>query len=331
MKNTEERNSELTEEKNSELTATGLQIVATGRALPEWKVSNEELSRGLETDDAWIRSRTGIRNRYRCAEETCFSLAAKAGRQAMERAGISPEEIGAVIVATSTGDTIFPSAACMVQKALGIGEETMAFDLSAACTGFMLGLSVARGLLRGMRKKYVLLIGSEQLSRLLDDPDRSTCILFGDGAGAAVLTLSDGAFFQKSWSRGQEDMLYCLGAGSASARLHMKGSDVYKFAVSEVGKAMDQVLSEAGMTMEDVDLVVCHQANERIIRHIERRYPGQEQKFFVNIGEYGNTSAASIPIALDELAEQGRLKRGMRILMAGFGAGLTWSAALMEL
>ena len=315
------------------MTGTGLRIVSTGRALPERRVTNEELGRAVGTDDQWIRERTGIRSRYRCEKpgESCLSLAVSAGGQALSRAGISPEEVGAVIVATSTADFQFPSMAALVQRALGIGEETTVFDISAACTGFMMGLSVSLGLLKGMRKRYVLLIGSEELSRILDYTDRQSCILFGDGAGAAVLTLSDRAFVQKSFSRGREEVLFMDGAGSASARLQMNGREVYRFAVTEVGPAMDAVLSEAGKTMEDVDLVVCHQANERIIRHIEKRYPGQEDKFFVNIGEYGNTSAASIPIALDELAAQGRLREGTKLLLAGFGAGLTWSAVYMEL
>ena len=311
----------------------GLRIVSTGRALPEKKVTNAELAEQVDTDDAWIRERSGIRARYRCTrpEESCISLAAAAGRRAMERGGISPEDIGAVIVATSTSDFQFPSAAAMVQKALGIAEETTAFDLSAACSGFMLGLSVARGLLQNMEKPYVLLIGSEELSRILDYGDRGSCILFGDGAGAAVLALSDSVFVQKSWTRGREEVLYMEGAGSASARLKMNGREVYRFAVTEVGAAIEAVLSEAGRTMEDADLVVCHQANERIIRHVMKKYPGQEEKFFINIGEYGNTSAASIPIALDELMDAGRLKAGTRLVLAGFGAGLTWSAVYMEL
>ena len=311
----------------------GLRIVSTGRALPKRRVTNAELAETVDTDDEWIRERSGIRSRYRCVkpEEGCVSLAAEAGRKALERGGIAPEEVGAVIVATSTADCQFPSAAAMVQKALGIAEETTAFDLSAACSGFMLGLSVSLGLLLTMKKPYVLLIGSEELSRILDYGDRSSCILFGDGAGAAVLALSDSVFIQKSWTRGRKEVLYMEGAGSASARLKMDGREVFRFAVTEVGAAMEEVLAAAGKTMEDTDLVVCHQANERIIRHIRKKYPGQEEKFFVNIGEYGNTSAASIPIALDELMEQGRLKAGTRLLLAGFGAGLTWSAVYMEL
>lgn len=309
----------------------GIRIVSTGMALPKKKISNEDLSRMVETSDEWISTRTGIKNRYQCEEESCVSLAVNAAENALSKRQIAREQIGAVIVATSTPDYIFPSVACLVQKELGLMEDVMAFDLSAACTGFLYGLGVARGLLYGMSKKYVLVIGSEQLSRIVDYTDKTTCILFGDGAGAVILERAENAFYQKSWSRGNVEALHCLGPGNDRAFLSMRGNDVFKFAVTALAQGIDEVLQEAGSTMEEIDYVVCHQANARIIGHVQKKYPGMEKKFFLNIEDFGNTSAASIPIALNELFTTEVLHPGMRILCVGFGAGLTWSSVFIEL
>ncbi len=309
----------------------GIRIVSTGRALPEKIVTNEMMSTMVETSDEWIRSRTGIAQRYQCQEETCLSLAVEAARRAVSSADIDPNEIGVVITASSSADYIFPSASCMIQKELGLSEGVTAFDLTAACTGFMLGMQTARGLLMNMDKTYALVVGSEQLSRILDYSDRGTCILFGDGAGAAVLELSDRAYIQKSWARGDVNALSCHGPGWEDQFLKMDGRAVFRFATGAMEQAIAEVMKEAGVSMEEVDLIICHQANERIIRHVQRKYKGQEDKFYINIHRYGNTSAASIPIALDELNREGRLKEGMKIVLAGFGAGLTWSGAYMEL
>ena len=313
----------------------GIHIVGTGRALPEKILTNEDMSRLVDTSDEWIVTRTGIRQRHICGQETCASLAATAAKKALQEAAekeqVRPEEIGAVVVATATSDYDFPSTACLVQKELGLSSETMAFDLAAACSGFLYGLEVCRGLLTDSRKKYVLLIGSEQLSKITDYTDRQTCILFGDGAGAAVLRLDDSLYVHRAWSRGSSESLYCEGVGTDGAKLKMDGSEVFRFAVRAFTQGMEEVLMEAGVRLEEGDHVICHQANRRIIEHVMKKYPGQERKFYINIEHYGNTSAASIPIALDEMREKGMLKEGMRVLAVGFGAGFTWSGALFTI
>ncbi len=313
----------------------GIHIVGTGRALPEKILTNEDMSRLVDTSDEWIVTRTGIRQRHICGQETCASLASEAAKKALQAAAkkeqVRPEEIGAVVVATATSDYDFPSTACLVQKELGLSSETMAFDLAAACSGFLYGLEVCRGLLTDSRKKYVLLIGSEQLSKITDYTDRQTCILFGDGAGAAVLRLDDSLYVHRAWSRGSSESLYCEGVGTDGAKLKMDGSEVFRFAVRAFAQGMEDVLMEAGVRLEEVDHVICHQANRRIIEHVMKKYPGQERKFYINIEHYGNTSAASIPIALDEMREKGMLKEGMRVLAVGFGAGFTWSGALFTI
>lgn len=313
----------------------GIHIVGTGRALPEKILTNEDMSRLVDTSDEWIVTRTGIRQRHICGQETCASLASEAAKKALQEAAekeqVRPEEIGAVVVATATSDYDFPSTACLVQKELGLSSETMAFDLAAACSGFLYGLEVCRGLLTDSRKKYVLLIGSEQLSKITDYTDRQTCILFGDGAGAAVLRLDDSLYVHRAWSRGSSESLYCEGVGTDGAKLKMDGSEVFRFAVRAFTQGMEEVLMEADVRLEEVDHVICHQANRRIIEHVMKKYPGQERKFYINIEHYGNTSAASIPIALDEMREKGMLKEGMRVLAVGFGAGFTWSGALFTI
>ena len=307
----------------------GIKIVATGRALPQKVVTNDDLSRLVDTSDEWISTRTGIEQRYFCEEETCQSLAILAAKRAVEKAEIDKKQIGLVIVATATGDHVFPSVACMVQNTLGLETEVMAFDLSAACSGFLYGLGVCRSVLSDQDKKYALLIGSEQMSRILDMEDRSTCVLFGDGAAAAVLTLEENEFYQKAWSDGNDEALSCKGVGYKNQHLLMEGSKVFKFAVKAIAQGIDEILEKAGKNMEDIDYVVCHQANERIIDHVSRKYEGV--KFYKNMDRYANTSAASIPIALDEMYEKGMLKEGMQIICVGFGAGFTWSSALLTI
>lgn len=307
----------------------GIKIVATGRALPRKIVTNDDLSRLVDTNDEWIRTRTGIRQRHFCEEETCQSLAIEAAFQAVERAGINKQEIGTVIVATATADNVFPSVACMVQNALGLSKEVLAFDLSAACSGFLYGLGVCHSVLLNQKKKYALLIGSEQMSRILDMEDRSTCVLFGDGAGAAVITLDKNEFYQKAWSDGNSEALSCKGAGYDNQYLSMEGSKVFKFAVKVIAQGIEEILAESGKTIGEIDYIVCHQANERIIDHVSRKYEGV--KFYKNMDRYANTSAASIPIALDEMYEKGMLKEGMQVILVGFGAGFTWSSALLTI
>lgn len=306
----------------------GIEIVSTGAAWPEKVVTNDDLSQIMDTSDEWIYTRTGIKSRHVCKEETCGSLAIEAAKMALDRAGASGEEIGLILCATITPDYLFPSTACMVQKALELPEEVMAFDLSAACTGFLYALTTARALLADMDKKYALVIGCEQMSKILDYSDRGTSILFGDGAGAAVVKLSENPFFQKCYTRGNKEVLYCEGPGNKEARLHMSGSEVFRFAVTAMEQAMEDCLVKAELTMEDIDAVICHQANGRIIRHVQKKYKGHEDKFFVNIETFGNTSAASAAIALHEAMDKGCVKKGSRILMVAFGAGLGYSSAI---
>lgn len=307
----------------------GIKIVATGRALPRKIVTNNDLNRFVDTNDEWIRTRTGICQRYLCEEETCQSLAIEAAKKALEKAGIDKAEIGLVIVATATADYVFPSVACMVQKALELETEVLAFDLSAACSGFLYGLGICHSVLLNQKKKYALLIGSEQMSRILDMKDRSTCVLFGDGAAAAVITLDENEFYQKAWSDGNSEALSCKGVGQENQYLFMEGSKVFKFAVKAIAQGIDEILEKSGKMIADIDYVVCHQANERIIDHVSRKYQGVE--FYKNMDRYANTSAASIPIALDEMYEKGMLKEGMQIICVGFGAGFTWSSALLTI
>lgn len=306
----------------------GLRIVTTGSCHPQNAVSNDKLSETVDTSDEWISTRTGIRQRYFCESETNVSLAVNAGRLAITRAGISPDEIGACIVATFTPDNATPSVACMVQQNLGLSNETMCFDISAACSGFVYALNIARGILLQNRKKYALVIGSEVISRMLDFGDRSTCVLFGDGAGAVIVTLDEDAAYEFiCGANGNSDILSC----STSGGLKMDGREVFKFAVGIIPRCIEDLLTKSGLTLDDINYVVCHQANERIISHVIKKMKAPPEKFFMNIQKYANTSAASIPLALDEMAESGLFKRGMKIICVGFGAGLTWGGILIEL
>jgi len=328
----------------------GIKIVGTGRAVPKKVVTNDDLSRMVETNDEWIRTRTGIRERRVCEDETTVSLATEAAKHAVEAAseqlrnrvaetacgqqddivGYIKDEIAVVLVATTTPDYAFPSVACLVQKALELPDEVMSFDISAACSGFLYGLDICRGLLSNAKKRFALVIGSEQLSRITDYTDRGSCILFGDGAGAALVELSDNLYVQRQWSRGDMEALRCLGVGNDNAKLFMQGNKVFKFAVTALQQGVAQVLADAGLTMEDIDHVICHQANLRIIEHVQKKYPEHAEKFYVNIDRYGNTSAASIPIAMDEMRRSGILPDGSKVICIGFGAGFTWSAVLFE-
>lgn len=304
----------------------GLYIISTGKALPKKCVSNEDFTKLVDTSDEWIRTRTGIRSRYKCEDESNTDLAVAAAREALKKSDIDKNEIGAVIVATSTADYAFPSTAALVQKELELPEEVIAFDLTSACTGFLHSLSVAHGILMNQDKKYALIVGSERLSSVIDYTDRSTCILFGDGAGAAVVGLNENKFHNLNWTRGN---LEVLSNKRGEIGISMKGNDVFKFAVTVMEDAINKLLEKANMTIADVDYVVCHQANERIIAHVQKKYKGYEDKFFINLYNYGNTSAASIPIALEELMASNKISKESKILCVGFGAGLSWSAALI--
>lgn len=310
----------------------GLKLLATGRCLPQTAVSNEEMSRWVDTSDEWIASRTGIRQRYFCGEgETALTLAAGAARQALERSGIDPADLGCVLCATVSPDYATPSLACLVQAELGLPEDIPVLDVNAACSGFLYAVAAARGFLAQSGRPYALVIGCEVLSRLMDMTDRSTCVLFGDGAGAAVFeAVPDVLFASLQGARGGRAIL-ANGPGPLAPGLTMDGRAVFRFAVEAIPRCIDGILAQTHLTLDDIDWVVCHQANERILDHCIKKLHAPAEKFYKNMARYGNTSAASIPIALDEMNGQGLLKPGQKLLCVGFGGGLTWAAALFTL
>lgn len=310
----------------------GLQILGTGRALPEHVVTNDDLAKIVDTSDEWIVSRTGIRERRFAREgESLTQFAVEAAQKALDRAGLTPEDIGLCLMATVTPDCITPAQSCLVHQALHLPEDCPAFDLSAGCTGFLYAMETAAALLPRMSRPYALLIGGELLSRIVDMSDRSTCILFGDGVGAAVVkTTEDAPWFSKLGTRGEKDILWAPGPGNHPAWLHMSGQDVFKFALETVPKLARELLDQAGLDKDQVDWYVPHQANHRIVESVAKRLKVPLSKFYENIALYGNTSAGTIPIALDEMAEQGLLRGGQWIMCLGFGAGLTWGGALFQ-
>lgn len=313
----------------------GLKLVSTGSAMPKGVVTNEDLTKIVDTSDEWITTRTGIHTRRRCGEgESHTQLCLAAARQALERAGIAPEAVGVCLIATFTGDHLNPATACILQKELGFPEDTVCFDLNAACSGFVYALHTAQCLLAAAPRKFGLVLGAEVLSRVTDYTDRSTCILFGDGAGAAVVEWGEDypSIHAVLGCRGDTDVLYTPGVNTgAPSYIHMEGQSVFRFAVETVPRCISQVLEQAGLGVEDVDRYVFHQANQRIIDLAMRKLHLPPEKCTGNIAHTGNTSAASVPLLLDELVSTGALRSGQRALCVGFGAGLTWGGALLEL
>jgi len=322
-----------------------VEIVATGRYLPENVVTNDDLAKRIDTSDEWIRTRTGIRERrVALAGENTSHLGANAARIAMERAGVEPGEVDQLIVCTSTPDRWMPATACDVQALLGC-RNAFAFDVMAACTGFMYSLSVAEGYLASGRGEISLVIAAEKMSSILNWEDRSTCVLFGDGAGAAVLKRANGSgrgiLSSHMRSDGNLACLLSRPAGGAieplthevldTARhlVHMNGREVFKNAVRSMAEACDFALQQAGMTSDDIDLLVPHQANIRIIEATAKYAGLPMEKVFINVDRYGNMSSASIPVGLDEAQEQGLIGPGSRILTVAFGAGFTWGAMVL--
>ncbi len=311
----------------------GLQLIATGGALPERTVTNEDLSRMVDTGDEWIVSRTGIRTRHYCAEnENAATLAIRAAKQAVERSGLAPEEIACTVCATLSAPDATPSVACQVQRALGLPENRPALDVNAACSGFVYGTAVARGLLATLGGKYALVVGCEALSRLMDPEDRSTCVLFGDGAGAAIFALTgDETPFAVTLGAKGDDAIHAGGPNrNGSAPITMDGKAVFRFAVDALPKSLNKILQETRLTLDEIDWVVCHQANSRIIDHCVKHLNADPSKFYKNMERHGNTSAASIPVALNELAEAGKLRPGQKVACVGFGGGLTWGGMVFE-
>ena len=308
----------------------GMKLRATGRALPVKALSNDDMRQFVDTSDEWITSRTGIRQRYFCGEgESATTLAIAAAKQALERSGLAPEEIGCLMVATSSGEYAMPSTACLVHGALGLREDIPVMDVGAACAGFLYALEAARGLLLANGSRYALVIGTEQMSRLQDMTDRGVCVLFGDGAGAAIFELDPEAEYV-SVQGTRSDLAITVGGPQKQAFMQMDGQAVFRFATTILPKCAQDLLAKGGKTMEDVDWVVCHQANERILASSIRRLGAPAEKFYKNLDRYGNTSAASIPMCLDEMMEQGLLTSGHRIIMVGFGGGLTWAGVMLK-
>lgn len=320
-------------------------ITGWGSAVPERVLTNADLEKIVDTSDEWITTRTGIRERHILSQgESTSTLAVAASRKALEQAGVSPWQVELVICCTASPDFLFPATACLVQHEIG-AENAGAFDLEAGCSGFIYGLSVGTQFIKSGAYKTVLVVGAEALSRFIDWTDRTTCILFADGAGAVLLQASDHKSGLLSFVLGSHGVgadLIKLPAGAATAPaseqtladgghfIKMNGQEVYRFAVRIMGDSALEALEKAGLTTADISLFVPHQANLRIITSIAERLGLDPGKVFVDIDKYGNTSAASIPIALCEAIEQGRIKPGDNVLFLAFGAGLTSGAAIVK-
>ena len=314
-------------------------IVSTGSYLPPRIVTNEELSRRLDTSDAWIRERTGIASRH-VAEESVGSsdLALQASREALKAANLRTEDIDLIVVATSTPDYVFPSTACLLQSKLGIAG-CPAFDVQAVCSGFVYALATADSFIKNRMAKKALVVGSEVFSRILDWNDRGTCVLFGDGAGAVVLASSEKPGVHASLLHAdgsQVDMLsvpgnVCRGKVTGSVYLQMNGQGVFKFAVRVLEESARETVAAAGMTLEDVDWLIPHQANVRILEATARKLGLPREKLVVTVDHHGNTSAASVPLALDEYVRSGKIKTGDNLLLQGVGGGFTWGSSLVTL
>ncbi len=312
-------------------------IKGTGSALPARRIDNAELATMVDTTDEWIVERTGIRSRYIAGEgETTATLATAAAREALDAAGLDASDIGLIVLATATPDQTFPSSATKVQAMLDI-PDCIAFDVHAVCTGFLYALTVADSMLRSGTAKTALVIGAETFSRLLDWEDRTTCVLFGDGAGALVLRAEEGTrgiLSTKLHADGRHnDLLFVDGGPSTTGtvgKLRMKGREVFRHAVINLADVMGEVLAAAGLTIADVDWVVPHQANARILDATARKLGLPPEKVVMTVDHHANTSAASVPLALDTAVRDGRIKRGDVVVLEAMGGGFTWGAAVLS-
>ncbi len=320
-------------------------IAGTGHSVPEKTLTNADLEKIVETSDEWITARTGIKQRYIAPEGVLNSdLSAEAAKQALEDAGVLPEDVDAIVLGTVTGDVNFPATACYVQEKIG-AVNAAAYDISAACSGFIYGLNIANGYIASGQFKNILVIGAETLSRIVNWEDRATCVLFGDGAGAALVQPSKNgkgilSTYQKSDGRlahllmnpghytGKE--YFDSNKEKIEPYIHMVGREVFKRAVRCMGEAVEDVMSSAGVSADDIDLFIPHQANLRIIELLFGKKKISMDKVYVNVDRYGNTSAASIPIAMDEARRNGRIKDGTLCVMTVFGGGFTWAATLVK-
>lgn len=306
----------------------GTTIKGMGDYTPGEVLTNFDLEKLVDTSDDWITTRTGIKERRIAKSESLTDMAYRASLQAIEEAGVRPEEIDIIILATITPDLGFPASACLLQARLG-AVRAYAFDISAACSGFLYGFEVANAMLSSGRAKNVLLVGAEKLSQIVDWTDRSTCVLFGDGAGAVVLSSEGGGELITSLMRSEGDYWEILYA-ERCGHIRMKGKELFKLAVRSMAEVCEEVMQRAGISAEDVDLVVPHQANIRIMQALAEKLGIPMEKVYSNIHRYGNTSAASIPIALCEAYREGKLKRGNLVLLTAMGGGLTWGASLLR-
>jgi 3-oxoacyl-[acyl-carrier-protein] synthase-3 len=312
-------------------------VAGVGSALPRREVTNDELAQSVDTSDEWIVERTGIRSRYIASDgETTGSLATDAARRALAHAGVNATDIDLIVLATATPDQTFPSTATKVQAALGI-NDCIAFDVHAVCTGFLYALSVADSMLRSGNASKALVIGAETFSRILDWSDRATCVLFGDGAGALVLSAEEtesGILATKLHADGRHnDLLFVDGGPSTTGtvgKLRMKGREVFRHAVVNLADVLTEVLEDAGLNAADVDWVVPHQANARILDATARKLGLPAEKVVMTVDKHANTSAASVPLAFDAAVKDGRIKRGDVVVLEAMGGGFTWGAAALR-
>jgi 3-oxoacyl-[acyl-carrier-protein] synthase-3 len=320
-------------------------IIGMGHAYPEGILTNADLEKIVETSDEWITSRTGIKQRHKAAEnEYTSQFGTAAAKQAIERAGISVEDIELIVCATTTPDQIMPSTGALIQAQLG-AVNAAGMDVFAACSGFLYGLTMVESMIRTGQIKYALVVGAEVLTKYVDYTDRGTCVIFGDGAGAAVLgpvPEGKGILATKIRSDGRyEEQLYAPGGGTKLGTTHetidnrmhffkMKGNELFKVAVRSMADISAEILEKAGYTVDDVDLVIPHQANQRITDAVASRLGVPDEKVYSNIAMHGNTSSASIPIAIDECLESGKIKEGSLVLLTAFGGGVTWGATLIR-
>ena len=317
-------------------------IAGTGAYVPSLAVTNDDISELAETNDEWIMKRTGIRERRISQGEDTSDMASKAALCALERADVEPKDVELIIVATISPDMFIPSVACLVQSKIG-ADDAACFDINVACSGFVYAMEIAQSMMKSMNYKNALIIGSETLSKVINWKDRSTCILFGDGAGAAVLKRTEEPGIMKSYlkSEGKKGDALTIGAADFNTpfskesverdrHIYMNGGDVLKFAVNALADSVNKVLDETGLSMDDIKYIVPHQANVRIIQSAAKKLHTDLDKFYINLEKYGNTSSASVPIALNEMYEKGMLKKGDKFILVAFGGGLTYAATMIE-
>jgi len=319
-------------------------IISTGIYIPQRVVSNDELSKIVDSNDEWITSRTGIKQRRVSSGEKTYQMAAKAAKEAIENAGIEKEEIDMIILATISPDFFMPSTANLVQAELGL-EDTPSFDITAGCTGFVYGLQIADQFIKSKQSKTILVIGAEVLSKVVDWSDRNTCVLFGDGAGAVILKNSNQGGIICTYTGSQGDLkefltlpavplknpfLHIQNNNGRPSNISMNGKETFQFAIGIMIKSISHILNKSNLSIDDIDYIVPHQANIRIIDYVARKLKVDRKKFIINLDRFGNTSAASIPLALGEAHKNKMFSPGDRIIMVAFGGGLTWGSALLN-